>query len=182
MPAICLQRLLRGNDATANGRRYRRAVILDGARHGANGRKPARGNAAILEGDDIDLRKAEIIENLHRAELTVQERAEWTAALVELCEEKVGQVDPVSAGGSGNEGGIRQAARELKKPSESEEGARSRIRRDKKIAAASDEAKQAARAAGPTGSMWARGHDRRPAARGPKDIDFPCSMRPKVAG
>jgi hypothetical protein len=153
----------RGSRA-ARGHPYR---VLGGRSDGAEIRisLPANGQnqapspaAAILQGDEIDFRKAEIIENLHRAELTALERSEWEAALVKLCEEEApevqsGQVDPIESkrvDGRGHrpEGGISQAARELKKPDESDEAARSRIRRSTKIAAAAPEAKEAATAAG----------------------------------
>src|SRR6185437_8736304 len=115
----------------------------------------------VIEGSDLDFQKAEIIENLHRAELTVQQRAEWTAALVALCvaetapqpkpadagplfaaapPEKPGQLGHVSAGGRGNSGGVAEAARELGTP-------RTTVRRDLKIAAIAPAAKEAARAA-----------------------------------
>lgn len=102
----------------------------------------------VLTGSDIDFQKAEIIENLHRSELTVLERAEWTAALAGLCaREKAGQVDPVFRGGRGNEGGVREAAREIKKADETEEAARSRVRRAIEVAAIAPAAREAARAA-----------------------------------
>jgi hypothetical protein len=89
----------------------------------------------FVEGDDLDARRWEIIENLHRAELTVQQRADWTAELVKLCEEEeVAQVGPLSPG-RGKKGGVREAARELGKP-------RSTVQRDLKIAATAPEAKE----------------------------------------
>jgi len=96
------------------------------------------------------------------AELTPLERADLTAELVRLfsapaepvaneettplldpspAQEKPDQVGQVSAGGRGNKSGVANAARELGKP-------RSTIQRDLKIAAASPEAKAAARASG----------------------------------
>lgn len=94
----------------------------------------------VLSGEDIDFQKAEIIENLHRSELTALERAEWTAALVRLCAaEKPGQVAQVS-GGRGNEGGVSEAAREIGVE-------RTLVRRAMKIAEIAPEAQEAARAA-----------------------------------
>lgn len=65
--------------------------------------------------EDIDASEAkmwEIVENLHRAELTALERDEQVALWVELSEKKLVQPEPVSKGGRGNEEGIRRAARE----------------------------------------------------------------------
>jgi uncharacterized ParB-like nuclease family protein len=65
----------------------------------------------IVQMSDRDARLWEISENLHRAELTVGERADQIAEWVRLTapSEEVGQVDPVS-GGRGNTGGVRAAA------------------------------------------------------------------------
>lgn len=81
-----------------------------------------------------------MIENLHRAELTVLQRAEQVAKWVELSD-KVAQVAPVSKGGRGNEGGERKAARELNLE-------RTQVQRAIKVAALTDEAKQAAQSRG----------------------------------
>lgn len=106
----------------------------------------------IFEGSDLDFKKAEIVENLHRADLTVIEKAEWAAELVRLCEEeeadKPGRLDLISKGGRGKKGGVAQAARALRKPGESEEAARSRVRRDLQVAGMAPEAKEAAKTAG----------------------------------
>jgi ParB family chromosome partitioning protein len=96
-------------------------------------------DAQYVEGTERDFRVAEIIENLHRAELTAQQRADWTAELVKLCaEEEVAQVGPP---GRYEKRGVREAARELNLP-------RSSVQRDLKIAGISPEAKEAIRAAG----------------------------------
>jgi hypothetical protein len=77
---------------------------------------------------------------LHRSELTALERAENIAEWVKLTD-KLAQVGQVSKGGRGNEGGIAAAAREL--------GVERKVAdRADKIAALSDEAKEAARDAG----------------------------------
>jgi hypothetical protein len=64
-----------------------------------------------------DARLWEIAENLHRADLTVLERAEHIAEWIRLSEvipgNKPAQVAPVSAGGRGKEGGVNAAARKL---------------------------------------------------------------------
>lgn len=74
-------------------------------------------DTAILEGTDNAFRRAEIVENLHRAELTVLEHDEWTAEYVRLTIEaesdKPSQVATVSKGGRGKRSGIRAAAKEL---------------------------------------------------------------------
>ena len=74
--------------------------------------------AVFIEADSIDVRRWEIAENLHRAELTVLERAEHVTEWLRLTEdkqrgEKLRQADAVSKGGRGQEGGIRAASREL---------------------------------------------------------------------
>jgi ParB-like chromosome segregation protein Spo0J len=101
----------------------------------------------ILEGDDIDFREAEIIENLHRAELTVLERAEWQAELARLCEETPAQVVQPSRPDREKRGDA-QAARLLEPNPEKQNAKRVQIQRDKKIAAIAPGAKDAARASG----------------------------------
>lgn len=78
----------------------------------------------------------EIAENLHRAELTVQERSDHIAEWI-----KLSQVETVSKGGRGNVGGVNAAVREL-------DIERSEAHRAVKIASMSPEAKDAARDAG----------------------------------
>jgi ParB-like chromosome segregation protein Spo0J len=114
----------------------------------------------ILDGiDGIEAQLAEVAENLHRSELTVQERSEHIERWLELLEEKrkrdaeetakldeehegqkPGQVARVS-GGRGKEGGVSAAARELGLE-------RTEVRRALKIASITPEAKEAAKAAG----------------------------------
>jgi hypothetical protein len=90
---------------------------------------------------DVDGRLMEIAENLHRAELSVAERADQIAEWVRLTtDQEPAQVGPVS-GGRGNTGGIRAASREL--GITRQEGQRA-IR----IASIAPEAREAARAAG----------------------------------
>ena len=78
--------------------------------------------AVFIEADCIDVRRWEIAENLHRAELTVLERAEHVTEWLRLTEkkqqeDKPAQVAPVSVRGRtegrGNTGGINAAVREL---------------------------------------------------------------------
>ncbi len=78
--------------------------------------------AVFIEADSIDVRRWEIAENLHRAELTVLERAEHVTEWLRLTEEKqrgvLRQVDAkLSVRGREGEGrpesGIRAASREL---------------------------------------------------------------------
>lgn len=96
----------------------------------------------ILDMNDFEARLWEIAENLHRHELTVQERADHIAEWVRLTDEKLAQSAPVS-GGRGNEGGVRAAARELGID-------RTEAQRAVKIASITPEARQAADSAGLT--------------------------------
>jgi hypothetical protein len=109
----------------------------------------------IVSGLDVDFRIAEIVENLHRSELTVLQAADQTAELVRLYAAQIdypvgtdssvsGQIDQKPKPGR-PPGGIARAARELKKPGENDEASRSRIRRNLDIASISDEAKTAVR-------------------------------------
>ena len=103
-------------------------------------------DAVFIDGDAIDLELREIAENLHRADLTVQERADQVARWVELIEQKdrlvkPAQVAQVSVGGRGKTGGDSKAARDLGLD-------RDEVRRAKKISSIAMEAKEAARAAG----------------------------------
>lgn len=69
--------------------------------------------ATVCEGSDVDAKLWEIAENLHRADLSVQERADHVAEWIKLTNEKLCQDETVSRGGRGNQGGIRAAARDL---------------------------------------------------------------------
>lgn len=94
--------------------------------------------------DNSDLAAmAEIAENLHRREITALERSKLRAQWLEVTSKnKPRQVGAVSeAGGRGNKGGVKQAARDLSIP----EGS---LRRDIKIASLSPEAQEAAKASG----------------------------------
>lgn len=70
-------------------------------------------DAYVLDGDERDARLWEIAENLHRAELNVQERADHIAEWVRLTNEKVAQSAPPLGGMQPKESGIRKAARDL---------------------------------------------------------------------
>lgn len=92
--------------------------------------------------NEIDRRRWEIAENLHRSELTVLQRDEHVAEWIRLTEEsetmKPVQLAPVSKGGRGNKGGISAAARELNIEATD-------AKRAVKVASLSDEAKEVAR-------------------------------------
>ena len=91
----------------------------------------------FLVGDERDARLWEIAENLHRADLNAQERAEHIAEWVQLTTEKLAQVGQVSSkGGRGNEGGLSAAVREIGVT-------RQEAQRAEKIAAIAPEAKAA---------------------------------------
>ncbi len=112
---------------------FRPQIFLSGYEH----------SAALISGcpyGEDAARLWEIAENLHRAELTALERAENIAEWIRLAD-KVGQLDPLSKGGRGNEGGVRAAAREIGVE-------RMEARRAEKVASLSDDAKEAAREAG----------------------------------
>jgi ParB/RepB/Spo0J family partition protein len=95
----------------------------------------------VVENESDDqARLWEIAENLHRAELTAQERAEEIAEWVRITN-KGAQCAQVSKGGRGNEGGISAASRELGL-------GRTEVQRAIKIASLTPEAKEAARDAG----------------------------------
>lgn len=105
-------------------------------------------DAIFVDGDAIDLELREIAENLHRADLTVQERSDQVARWVDLVEQKdqLAQLAPIESKrsdgkGHRHEGGERKAARDLGLD-------RDEVRRAKKIASIEPEAKEAARAAG----------------------------------
>jgi ParB family chromosome partitioning protein len=98
-------------------------------------------SATIVVGSDVDARKWQIAENLHRAELTPLERAEHVAEWIGLTEKEVSaQVAPKPQGGR-PESGIRAAARELGIE-------RTDAQRSIKIDSITPEAKGAAREAG----------------------------------
>ena len=95
----------------------------------------------VMPVDDVGAQLWEIAENLHRAELTVQQRSDHLAAYVRL-REKRGRVSPqVEAKSLGGrpEGGLRAAARELGLD-------KSDVARAVKIASISENARSAASA------------------------------------
>ncbi len=95
-----------------------------------------------FDGDEVDAQLWEIAENLHRSELTALEHDEQVALWVKLAAQKARQSDePLRGGAQPNEKGQAKAAREL---GISEPAARRAV----KVASLSDEAKEAARAAG----------------------------------
>lgn len=100
-------------------------------------------DAIIVEADDLDARLWEIAENLKRAELTALERdqhiAEWVRLTTER--EKLLQVEAVSKGGRGKEGGERRAARELGLND-------TQVHRAVKVASLAPEAKETAKEVG----------------------------------
>lgn len=98
---------------------------------------------ALVDMDERDRRLWEIAENLHRSELTVQERSEHIAEWVRLTAEgkfHAAQVEPHRKAGQ-QPGGINAATRELGID-------RNEAQRAVKIASMTDEAKAAAKAAG----------------------------------
>lgn len=94
----------------------------------------------LVEWTEDQARLWEISENLHRAELTVQQRADQITEWVTLSDRVSGQVAQKPQGGR-PAGGVSAASRELGIE-------RTEIRRAAKIASISDQAKDAARDAG----------------------------------
>lgn len=104
--------------------------------------------AIIVKDDDLEARLWEIAENLHRADLTVTQRAEQITEWTKLTKEKREREREVFLRQHGAkqdagrpEGGARMAARELGVTEQE-------VRRAEKIAAIAPEAKAAAREAG----------------------------------
>ena len=96
-------------------------------------------DCAVFAGTETEARLWEIAENLHRADLTVQERAEHIAEWVKLTvAEQSAQVAPKASIGHRPQSGINAAVRELGID-------RTEAQRAVKIASLSDEAKAAAR-------------------------------------
>jgi ParB/RepB/Spo0J family partition protein len=94
----------------------------------------------VMDGDETDAKLWEIAENLHRAELSTLDRSEQIAEWVKLSAGKIflAQVAPKPGR---PESGVRAASRELGIE-------RTEVQRAVKIASISDEAKDAAAAAG----------------------------------
>lgn len=116
-------------------------------------------DAIVVDLSDIDRRRWEIAENLHRAELTALERDQHVAEWIRLTEEaaqrqeesgkpKPGQNVQVSKGGRGNKSGISQAARELNIPGKTEDAKRKNAERAVKVSSLTEEAKETAREVG----------------------------------
>lgn len=105
-------------------------------------------DCVIFEGDDTDARLWEIAENLYRAELSVQERADHIAEWVRLTEDKKPPQDGAVSEGRGNRGGIREAARVLPVSGETEKAREHQIERALKIAGLSSDARAVADEAG----------------------------------
>lgn len=99
-------------------------------------------NAIIASMTNVEARMWEIAENLHRADLTKQQRADQVAEWVKLCNERVSaQIGRKPSSGGRPEGGMDAAARELGID-------RHEVQRSVKIASLAPEAKEAARESG----------------------------------
>ena len=99
-------------------------------------------DAFIMEGDETDARMWQLIENVHRAELTALERAESVAELVQLVRtsEKGGQV--------GHPGGHQPHDRGISRAAKALGFTRQEVRRSLEIAGISAEAKATAKEKG----------------------------------
>lgn len=121
------------------------SVVLVAGRHRLEAAKALEWEeieAVFVEGSDIDRQMQEIAENLHRSDLTVQERSDQVARWVDLVEAKAKAAQVAHPGGKQpHEAGVSKASRELGLT-------REHVQRSRKIAAISPEAKEAARAAG----------------------------------
>lgn len=101
----------------------------------------AKIDCVVADVDEVQARRREIAENLHRTELTVQERSDHVAEWIRLSSPEVSaQVEPKPTGGR-PEGGVKAVARELGVE-------RNEAQRAVKIASITSEAKEAARDAG----------------------------------
>lgn len=103
-------------------------------------------DAIEVDLNEIDRRRWEIAENLHRSELTVLQRDEHVAEWIRLTELQSPQVEPIESKredgrGHRKQAGVRKASRELGIEKED-------ARRAVKVASLTDEAKEAAREAG----------------------------------
>ena len=92
-------------------------------------------------------RLIEISENLHRAELSVLERAKLVKEWVEMTTEVLPQLGAKPQGGR-PESGVRLAARQLPVEGDTDKAREHRIARDLKIASLSPEAQAVAREVG----------------------------------
>jgi hypothetical protein len=92
----------------------------------------------------------QLSENLHRAELSVQERAEHIATWIRLTEAKAGQVVQLQIRSNGRplDRGVAKAARELPIAGPSDDAKRKTVERALKIDAMTPEAKEAVAKAG----------------------------------
>lgn len=107
----------------------------------------------LVEGDETDAGLWEVAENLHRSDLTTQQRADEIARWVKLIEKKQSRVDPAGAGTTlqkskrGRVGeGRRQSA--ITRIAEAAGLSHDTIRENMKIAGITPEAREAADAAG----------------------------------
>jgi ParB/RepB/Spo0J family partition protein len=98
-------------------------------------------DAIIMEGDAVDARLREIVDNLHRAELTVLDRARFMVEWERLAPTKAGQLGPPIGGTQPHNSGISATAKEL-------QVTRQTVRRARVIAAICAEAKAMAVEAG----------------------------------
>jgi len=142
-----------GQTTPIHVRRVADRVVLVAGRHRLEAAKQLGWHsidAIMMQGDGIDARLWTIAENLHRADLTLLERAEQEAEWVRLVDEKKqvsGQnVQKRRAGRP--EGGIAKAARELPVKGKTPEAKRKSIERSLKIDRISPEAKSSARTGG----------------------------------
>lgn len=107
-------------------------------------------DCVVFDGDEVEARLWEIAENLHRSELTVQEKSDHINEWIRLTEERCGvsaQVGPKLStrgrvGEGRSSGGINAAVRDLPNVTRQE------AQRSVKIAAIAPEAKAAAKEAG----------------------------------
>src|SRR5690606_23482853 len=106
--------------------------------------------------DDIEARRWEIAENLHRAELTALERdqhvAEWIRLTEEANKKEQGKQSDISCQSDTKLGrrssGVNKAARELNIPGKTDEAKRLNAHRAVKVASLTEEAKETAREVG----------------------------------
>lgn len=109
-------------------------------------------DAVYVDLSDIDRRRWEIAENLHRSELTALERDQHVAEWIRLTEEAEKKQEDISSQNETKLGrrssGVNKAAKELNIPGKTERAKQVNAHRAVKVASLTEEAKETAREVG----------------------------------